>query len=100
MIVVCDFKMIFVSELDEKYQNCDQEWRKVKDELKTAETELENLKNQVPLSDILEKIETISIEIDGMKLKLKNLSENSVPLSPNKLKRVKDNNIRIVKEFK
>lgn len=100
MIVVCDFKMIFVSELDEKYQICDQEWRKVKDELKTAETELENLKNQVPLSDILEKIETISIEIDGMKLKLKNLSENSVPLSPSKLKRVKDNNIRIVKEFK
>lgn len=86
--------------MDDTLQKYDQDFKSIKDALKIAETELEGLKNQIPLADILEKIENLSLEIDGLKLKLKNLSENSVPISPSKLKKVKNDNIKIIKEFK
>lgn len=88
------------SELDRNIAQSTQELREVEDTVKKLEGELKSLTGAMTMTQAKKEIAIVQKDIEDLEVRLDSLSKNSVPISPEKMKKVKDDNEKVNKEYR
>ncbi|XP_077283030.1 homologous-pairing protein 2 homolog [Arctopsyche grandis] len=86
--------------LDRNIAQSTQELREVEDTVKKLEGELKSLTGAMTISQAKKEIAIVQKEIEDLEVRLDTLSKNSVPISPEKMKKVKEDSEKVNKEYR